>query len=125
MNTYSDSLTLWHSYAREYADNNRLVPGTQAFKDAFNDITSKATYGEAGTLLIDKSALYHVHGEYKFTPKIMNITIGGNARLYTPKSKGTVFVYTGNVKITNYERQILIYSFISLSDLINFFHFKF
>lgn len=103
MNTYSDSLTLWHSYAREYADNNRLVPGSQAFKDAFNDITSKATYGEAGTLLIDKSALYHVHGEYKFTPKIMNITIGGNARLYTPKSKGTVFVDTGNVKITNYE----------------------
>lgn len=103
MNTYSDSLTLWHSYARNYADNNRLVPGTQAFIDAFDEITSKATFGEGGSRLIDKSALYHVHGEYKFTPTLMDITVGGNYRLYTPKSKGTVFSDTGNVKITNYE----------------------
>ena len=103
MNTYSDSLMLWHSFARAYADNNRLVPGTQAFTDAFNEITSRATYGEGGSLLIDKSALYHVHGEYKFTPKIMDITIGGNYRLYTPKSSGTVFSDTGSVKITNSE----------------------
>lgn len=103
MNMYSDSLTLWHSYAREYADNNRLVPGTQAFKDAFNEITSKATFGEGGSRLLDKSSLYHVHGEYKFTPKLMDITIGGNSRLYKPKSSGTVFSDTGNVKITNYE----------------------
>ncbi len=103
MNTYSDSLTLWHSYARQYADNNRLVPGTQAFKDAFNEITSKATYGEGGSRLIDRSALYHVHGEYKFTPKLMDITIGGNGRLYTPESEGTVFSDTGSVRITNYE----------------------
>ncbi len=103
MAQYSDSLMLWHSYARGYADNNRLVPGTQAFKDAFEEITSKATYGEGGTRLLDRSALYHVHGEYKFTPTIMDITIGGNGRLYTPNSSGTVFSDTGNVKITNYE----------------------
>lgn len=103
MNQYSDSLKLWHSYTRNFADNNRLVPGTQAFDDAFKEITSKATYGEGGSRLIDKSALYHVHGEYKFTPKIMDITIGGNGRLYTPKSSGTVFSDTGNVKITNHE----------------------
>lgn len=103
MDQYSDSLTLWHSYARNFADNNRLVPGTQAFADAFKDITSKATFGEGGSRLIDKSALYHVHGEYKFSPKIMDITIGGNGRLYTPKSSGTVFSDTGNVKITNHE----------------------
>ena len=103
MNTYSDSLTLWHSYAREYADNNRLVPGTQAFQDAFDDITSKATYGERGSRLIDRSALYHIHGEYKFTPKPMDITIGANSRLYKPNSAGTVFSDTGSVEITNYE----------------------
>ncbi len=102
MNANSDKLTLWHSYARAYADNTRLVPGTDAFNTAFKEITSKPIT-EGGTKLIDKSALYHVHGEYKFTPKIINITVGGNGRLYTPKSKGTVFSDTGNVKITNYE----------------------
>ncbi|MES2139975.1 MAG: TonB-dependent receptor [Bacteroidota bacterium] len=103
MNLYSDSLTLWHSYARGYADNNRLEPGTQAFKDAFNDITSKSTYREGGSRLTDRSALYHIHGEYKFTPKPMDITIGANSRLYKPNSEGTVFSDTGSVKITNYE----------------------
>ncbi len=103
MDANSGLLELWHSYARDFADNNRLVPGTQAFADALTEITSKATYGEAGSRLIDKSALYHVHGEYKFTPKLMDITIGGNYRLYTPKSAGTVFCDTGNVIITNSE----------------------
>jgi iron complex outermembrane receptor protein len=102
MGAHSSDLTLWHSYARGYADNTRLVPGTQAFKDAFNDITSKPLE-QGGSRLIDKSALYHIHGEYKFTPKVMDITVGGNYRLYTPKSEGTVFSDTGNVKITNYE----------------------
>ncbi|MES2591846.1 MAG: TonB-dependent receptor [Bacteroidota bacterium] len=103
LNTYSDSLTLWHSYARGFADQNRLVPGTPEFEQAFTEITTRATYGEGGTKLIDKSALYHMHGEYKFTPKLMDITVGGNGRLYTPNSQGTVFSDTGNVKITNYE----------------------
>lgn len=102
MNTYSDSLLLWHSYSREYADRNRLVPGTPEFEEAMAEITSKPTI-DGGSKLVDKSALYHVHGEYKFTPKAMDITIGGNGRLYTPNSKGTVFSDTGNVKITNYE----------------------
>ena len=103
MNAHLPEMMLWHSYARDFADNNRLVPGTQAFDDAFNDITSKATFGEGGSRLLDHSALYHVHGEYKFTPKIMDITVGGNGRLYTPNSSGTVFSDTGSVKITNYE----------------------
>ncbi|MGB3948281.1 MAG: TonB-dependent receptor [Bacteroidia bacterium] len=103
MDTYIDSLQLWHSYARGFADNNRLEPGTAAFDEAFEEITSKATFGEGGTRLIDRSALYHAHGEYKFTPKFMDITVGGNGRLYTPKSSGTVFSDTGNVQITNHE----------------------
>jgi iron complex outermembrane receptor protein len=103
MDLYIDSLVQWHSYARGFADNSRLVPGTAAFDEAFEDITSKATFGEGGTRLIDRSALYHAHGEYKFTPKFMDITVGGNGRLYTPKSSGTVFSDTGNVKLTNHE----------------------
>jgi len=55
------------------------------------------------TRLIDKSALYHVHGEYKFTPDYMDIVVGANFRRYTPVSHGTIFSDTGNVTITNSE----------------------
>jgi len=102
MGAHASDLVKWHSFARAFADNNRLVPGTQAFNDAFNDIISKPLE-QGGSRLIDKSALYHIQGEYKFTPKVMDIVIGGNYRLYTPKSQGTVFSDTGNVKIMNYE----------------------
>ncbi len=102
----SIQLQAWHDDARYYADNsggkNFLVPGTDAFKAAFNDVISKPL-NQGGSKFIDKSALYHAHGEYKFTPKFMNITTGGNVRLYTPNSKGTIFSDTGNVVITNYE----------------------
>lgn len=101
------SLLLWHSYARYYADNTGntpfLIPGTAEYNAAFNEITSKATYGEGGSKFVDKSALYHIQGEYKFTPKITDIIVGGNYRLYAPNSQGTIFSDTNGVKITNYE----------------------
>ncbi len=106
LNANSDKLQQWHNLARASADNGSgsplLIPGTQAFQDAFNDITSRPL-GQGGSKLIDKSALYHVHGEYKFKPKWLEITTGGNFRLYKPNSLGTIFSDTGNVKITNYE----------------------
>jgi len=106
MNNYADDMFLWHSYARYYADNygaSYFIPRTDAFNTAFNEITSTGTYGGKGSKFIDKSALYHVHGEYKFTPKVMDITVGTNYRLYRPNSQGTIFSDTGGVKITNYE----------------------
>ncbi len=107
MQANAASLFLWHSYARNYADNVGsspfLVPGTAAYNEAFTDITSKATYGERGSKFIDKSALYHIQGEYKFTPKPIDIIVGGNYRLYTPNSQGTIFSDTNGIKITNYE----------------------
>jgi outer membrane receptor protein involved in Fe transport len=54
-------------------------------------------------MFIDRSSLYHLQGEYKFTPGIANITTGGNCRIYRPRSDGTIFSDTGNVVITNYE----------------------
>ncbi len=78
-------------------------PGTAAFDSAFNSITSKKSYGEGGSMFFDKSALYHIHGEYKFTPKFMDIIIGANYRLYRPNSEGTIFSDTGVVKIKNNE----------------------
>ncbi|MBN8704062.1 MAG: TonB-dependent receptor [Bacteroidetes bacterium] len=107
MAAYNQSLTLWHSYARDYADKYagapRLEPGTPEFEAAFNDIISKRTFKEGGSKFFDRSKLYHVHGEYKLTPKFANITVGANGRMYAPYSEGTIFSDTGGVVIRNYE----------------------
>ncbi|MDX2249000.1 MAG: carboxypeptidase-like regulatory domain-containing protein [Bacteroidia bacterium] len=88
-----DSLTAWHALARNYADNYqfpRLVPGTPEFQEAFDEITS-TPINRGGTMLVDRSSLYHLHGEYKFSPKWAEITVGANTRVYTPVSEGAIF----------------------------------
>ncbi|MBK9688130.1 MAG: TonB-dependent receptor [Saprospiraceae bacterium] len=105
-----------HDAARNHADTlergaeykKYLVPGSEEFKTAFNKIvttkSNKRTDEEAGTQFFDRSALYHMQGEYKFTPTFMeSIVIGGSARHYRPNSQGTIFYDTSNVKITNTE----------------------
>ncbi len=108
---YSDSLSAWHKQARAIANqggngfNAFYEPGTERFEEAFRDITSKkGNREEGGTRFYDKSALYHLHGEYKFTPAFFDEwVVGANARLYTPKSDGTIFYDTADVQITNFE----------------------
>jgi len=109
---YNDTLVYYHGLTQAYANGignpiNQnvpyLEPGTEAFDTAFAGITSRLTFGQGGSRFYDRSALYHIHGEYKFTPKIMDITVGGNFRLYTPNSAGTIFSDTSGVKITNKE----------------------
>ncbi len=106
-------LTQWHSQAANFADGGPQAsgsvalpfyqPGTAAFDQEFGRITSTLR-SEGGTRFFDNSALYHAHGEYVFTPLwIDKITIGSNARLYTPESKGTVFADTAGIEITNFE----------------------
>jgi outer membrane receptor protein involved in Fe transport len=108
-----DSLTYWHTLAAAYANGvdpqnpNTTFPfyepGTARFQSAFDSITSlKST--EGGTRFFDKSALYHTHGEYIFKPSFANrITVGGNMRLYTPLSEGTIFKDTADIVIRNFE----------------------
>ncbi|MBL0047122.1 MAG: TonB-dependent receptor [Bacteroidetes bacterium] len=109
---YPDSLLLYHQNARDYADGignpvfgylARLVPGTEEYNNALKEITSRSSYTKGGSRFYDKSALYHVQGEYKFTPSILDITVGGNYRMYRPYSKGTIFSDTAGIKITNQE----------------------
>ena len=100
---FQDSLTKWHQLARNYADsrgNGYLTPGTPEFKAAFDSITSlKTTQG--GTRFFDKSALYHLHSEYKFSiNKWVDMTTGGNFRLYRPNSEGTIFSDTAKITTT-------------------------
>lgn len=109
-----ETLRAWHSEAEAFANTrnptvlssqNFLQPGTAAFEEAFNNITTNASRNKReGTRFYDRSALYHVHGEYKIEPTwTKTITIGGNYRLYNPNSAGTIFSDTTGNKITNSE----------------------
>ncbi|GAB4421348.1 MAG: TonB-dependent receptor [Bacteroidia bacterium] len=93
-------LTALHDSARKYADSfqfPRLVPGTPAFQEAFDQIVS-TPLSQGGTRLVDRSSLYHLHGEYVFKPSWIDITVGANARLYTPVSDGNIFSDTLSVR---------------------------
>lgn len=108
-----DKLAEWHQVVEQLANQADpqeastrafLVPGTPEFQQEFDRITSlKST--EGGTRFYDKSALYHVNGEHRFTPKWTDeIRIGASGRLYTPNSQGTIFKDTaGTEPIRNME----------------------
>lgn len=82
----------------------RYMPGTDRFDSAFAAITSRTSYTEGGSRFYDKSALYHLQGEYTFDTTAIGIfKVGGNGRIYTPNSNGTIFSDTNGVVITNRE----------------------
>lgn len=112
MNNYYDSLLLYHGQAASYANGignpqnlnqAMFMPGTASFDSAFAAITSRETWAQGGSKFYDKSALYHVHGEYKFNLSKLHFTTGANYRLYVPDSRGTIFSDTGDVTIRNSE----------------------
>ncbi|MCO4293891.1 TonB-dependent receptor [Solitalea sp. MAHUQ-68] len=84
-----------HSPARQFADQGRLVPGTDGFNTAKNTVASIPI--PRGALFTDKSDLYQAEGLYnlsKFTSKVVDLQVGGNYRMYSLNSKGTLFVDT-------------------------------
>ena len=99
----TEELLSTHNFVRDQTDllTNRLVPGTEEFSNALNDITSKIPT-EGGTSFYDKSALNHIHSEYQFNPNFSKIKIGANFRQYSPDTKGTIFMDTAS-KISNTE----------------------
>lgn len=111
MAMYSDSLKLWHSLARDFANNGNLIsgtsaffkPGTPVFDETFNRIVSNKSFSGGGSGIYDKSALYHIHGEYHITFKGVEMVTGTNYRLYAPNSQGTIFSDTSGRKIYNGE----------------------
>jgi outer membrane receptor protein involved in Fe transport len=115
MELYRDSLVVWHQQAEAYTNKKQagsantvkdfLEPGTPEFQHVFDSLTSLKSNGvEGGTKFYDKSALYHAHAEYTFTPTFLDKwVVGANGRMYKPVSEGTIFKDTGDVKITNKE----------------------
>ncbi len=113
MTNYYDTLTKYHDLSRAYADAfsdpNRdfvpyFAPGTARFDSAFSSITSRKSFSEGGSRFYDKSALYHVQGEYLLTVKgLSGARLGGSYRMYHPNSQGTIFSDTSGQMITNSE----------------------
>lgn len=87
-----------HSNVRAYANSKIGLgtsdfyrPETERFDSALAAVKSR-TLANKGSLLKDRSALYHLHGEYKFKiGSFADFTTGANGRLYRPNSDGTIF----------------------------------
>ena len=93
---HQDSLFVWHQSARNTVDQRntslidpRFEPGTARFDSLFNDITSR-TFSENGSRFYDRSKLYHLQGQYIEDLDWVKLTVGGDARLYTPQTHGTI-----------------------------------
>ena len=66
-------------------------PGTREFDSLRKAIISSADL-KKGSKFVDRSAFYHVDGQYNFSQiKFLDVLVGGNFRYYTPNSFGTIF----------------------------------
>ncbi len=110
MDMNPDSMLHWHAQSRRAAedltasatDHSFYRPGTARYDSLLADVTS-LLFTEGGSRLYDKSALYNIDAQYIFNlAENLGLTVGGNARLYTPDSRGTIFEDTADVVITNW-----------------------
>lgn len=89
-----------HKSARNYADVNRLLPGTPEFEAAKEQAISQVIPN--GSKFNDNSAMYHTEGQYDFKNEIqgMDLLIGASYKLYQLRSNGTIFADTPDNPIT-------------------------
>jgi len=94
-----------HQAARTVADAGRPAAGTASFIAAYDAIRKKPI-SQGGGLLLDKSDLYAVEGNYNLTSvtkAFADILIGGNYKKYVLNSQGTLFAdSTGTIGIAEY-----------------------
>ncbi len=81
-----------HAYARSVADTGRLIPGTPAFKAAFDKVIADPDV-LTGSKLVDNSHIYHSDANYNFRDiiKPVEIQVGGSYRLYDLNSFGRIY----------------------------------
>lgn len=91
-----------HLNARSYADVGRPEAGTEAFKNTY-DAIRKRPISQAGGLLLDRSDLYAIEGNYnlsEYTKDFADILVGLNFKRHSLDSKGTLFAdSTGKIGI--------------------------
>lgn len=80
-----------HGAARTFADDGRLLPGS----DAFNQLKDKLIQlrGNGGAGIFSGGNYVHLEGQYDFSSatKIADALVGGNFRKYRMKTNGTLF----------------------------------
>ena len=95
-----------HAAARNFAENNisptglglvssgkpRFIPGTAAFKEAFNQVIADPNV-LTGSKLVDNSRIYHSDANYNFKDliSIAEIQVGGSFRQYQLNSGGRIY----------------------------------
>ena len=81
-----------HIMARNVADTGRFLPGTAAFKNAFNQVTNEASV-LSGSKLVDNSRIYHSDANYNFKDiiKFAEVQVGGSYREYQLNSQGRIY----------------------------------
>lgn len=83
-----------HANARAAADQNRLLPGTTAYQNAF-DLSKQTSINKGGAKFEDRTDLYHFEGQYNFTNiKVVDWLVGASYRVYHLNSHGTIFADT-------------------------------
>jgi len=91
LNNNNGLLRYLHDSVLKYRTQDRPLPGSAAYDSLFKDVTSR-TFTEGGSRFFDRSALYHIMGEYQFNlPYEINLRLGGNYRMYLPNSRGNIF----------------------------------
>jgi len=128
-----DSLFVWHDLASNSAlmgnpvndTRDFLEPGTPEFQAEFDSITSRIAFEEGGTRFFDRSALYHGHGEYTFNDVAtggsvtgFDITVGANARLYEPDSRGSILLDTFGRDISTFEYGVYTGGVLELNNRV-------
>ncbi len=81
-----------HAIARTAADSGRLIPGSDAFKKAFNEVVSDPDV-LTGSKLVDNSRIYHSDVNYNFKDiiKPVEIQVGGSYRVFELNSFGRIY----------------------------------
>ncbi len=91
LNGLSDAAA--HAAARAASDVGRPLANSTQFKNSYDAIRKKPIK-EGGALLLDKSDLYNVEGNYnltQFTKKVADVLVGANYKRYVLNSEGTLF----------------------------------
>lgn len=93
-----------HAAARAVAETGRLIPGTPAFQNAFNQVTSNPDLA-TGSKFQDQSKYYHADANYNFSHlwDVVDVQVGGSFRQYRLNSSGTIYTdYDGVIPYSEF-----------------------